>query len=151
MDDIRQQRILVLHGPNLNLLGTREPGVYGTRTLADINQTLQAQGQTMGHDVSCLQSNSEAQLIERIHAAGSDGTAFVLINPAAFTHTSVALRDALAGVAIPFTEIHLSNIHQREEFRKHSYLSDIATGVICGLGAIGYELALQAAIARLQK
>lgn len=143
-------KILVLHGPNLNLLGTREPGVYGTRTLADINQTLQTQGQALGHDVTCLQSNGEAQLIDRIHAAGTDGTAFVLINPAAFTHTSVALRDALLGVKLPFIEVHLSNVHARESFRHHSFFSDIAVGVICGLGAQGYELALQAADRHLQ-
>ena len=143
--------ILVIQGPNLNLLGTREPEVYGKTTLEDIHTKLGAIAQSHSVDLSTFQSNHEGELIDRVQKAKQDEVDFIIINPGAFTHTSVALRDALAGVAIPFTEIHLSNIHQREEFRKHSYLSDIATGVICGLGAIGYELALQAAIARLQK
>jgi 3-dehydroquinate dehydratase-2 len=143
--------ILVIQGPNLNLLGTREPEVYGKTTLEDIHVKLGTIAKSHAVDLSTFQSNHEGELIDRIQQAKHDGVDFIIINPGAFTHTSVALRDALAGVAIPFTEVHLSNIHQREEFRKHSYLSDIATGVICGLGAIGYELALQAAIARLQK
>jgi 3-dehydroquinate dehydratase-2 len=143
--------ILVIQGPNLNLLGTREPEVYGKTTLEDIHTQLGVIAKSHSVDLSTFQSNHEGELIDRVQKAKQDGVDFIIINPGAFTHTSVALRDALAGVAIPFTEIHLSNIHQREEFRKHSYLSDIATGVICGLGAIGYELALQAAIARLQK
>jgi 3-dehydroquinate dehydratase II len=143
--------ILVIQGPNLNLLGSREPEVYGTTTMDDIHKKLGEIAKTHGVDLSTYQSNHEGELIDRIQKAKQDGVDFIIINPGAFTHTSVALRDVLAGVAIPFTEVHLSNIHQREEFRKHSYLSDIATGVICGLGAIGYELAMQAAIARLQK
>ena len=141
--------ILVIQGPNLNLLGTREPEVYGKTTLEDIHIKLDAIAKSHFVDLSTFQSNHEGELIDRVQKAKQDGVNFIIINPGGFTHTSVALRDALAGVAIPFTEVHLSNIHQREEFRKHSYLSDIATGVICGLGAIGYELALQAAIARL--
>ena len=143
--------ILVIQGPNLNLLGSREPEVYGKTTLEDIHIKLGTIAKANSVDLSTFQSNHEGELIDRIQKAKQDGVDFIIINPGAFTHTSVALRDALAGVAIPFTEVHLSNIHQREEFRKHSYLSDIATGVICGLGAIGYELALQAAIARLNK
>lgn len=143
--------ILVIQGPNLNLLGTREPEVYGKTTLQDIHAKLGTIAQANSVDLSTFQSNHEGELIDCIQKAKQDGIDFIIINPGAFTHTSVALRDALAAVAIPFTEVHLSNIHQREEFRKHSYLSDIATGVICGLGAIGYELALQAAIARLRK
>jgi 3-dehydroquinate dehydratase II len=147
----KKASILVIQGPNLNLLGTREPEVYGTTTLKDIHQKLEVLAQAQSVDLNTYQSNHEGELIDRIQKAKQDGVNFIIINPGAFTHTSVALRDVLAGVAIPFIEIHLSNIHQREEFRKHSYLSDIATGVICGLGAIGYELALQAAIAHLQK
>jgi 3-dehydroquinate dehydratase II len=147
----KKASILVIQGPNLNLLGTREPEVYGKTTLEDIHQRLGELAKAQSVELSTYQSNHEGELIDRIQKAKQDGVDFIIINPGAFTHTSVALRDVLAGVAIPFTEIHLSNIHQREEFRKHSYLSDIATGVICGLGAIGYELALQAAIARLQK
>jgi 3-dehydroquinate dehydratase-2 len=147
----KKASILVIQGPNLNLLGTREPEVYGKTTLEDIHQKLGDIAKSQSIELSAYQSNHEGELIDRIQKAKHDGVDFIIINPGAFTHTSVALRDALAGVAIPFTEVHLSNIHQREEFRKHSYLSDIATGVICGLGAIGYELALQAAIARLQK
>ena len=147
----KKASILVIQGPNLNLLGTREPEVYGKTTLEDIHQRLGELAKAQTVELSTYQSNHEGELIDRIQKAKQDGVDFIIINPGAFTHTSVALRDVLAGVAIPFTEVHLSNIHQREEFRKHSYLSDIATGVICGLGAIGYELALQAAIARLQK
>ena len=146
----KKASILVIQGPNLNLLGTREPDIYGKTTLEDIHQKLGELAKAQSVDLSTYQSNHEGELIDRIQKAKQDGVDFIIINPGAFTHTSVALRDVLAGVAIPFTEVHLSNIHQREEFRKHSYLSDIATGVICGLGAIGYELALQAAIARLQ-
>lgn len=141
--------ILALHGPNLNLLGTREPGVYGATTLADIDVRLAQLCQAAGHDFAHLQSNSEAELIDRVQAAGREGVDRILINPAAFTHTSVALRDALLAVAIPFIEVHLSNVYRREAFRHHSYFSDIASGVICGLGALGYELALQAALASL--
>jgi len=142
--------ILALHGPNLNLLGTREPGVYGGTTLADINARLEQLCAAAGHDFVHLQSNSEAELIDRVQAAGREGVDRILINPAAFTHTSVALRDALLAVAIPFIEVHLSNVYRREAFRHHSYFSDIASGVICGLGALGYELALQAALASLR-
>jgi len=142
-------KILVLQGPNLNLLGTREPEIYGATTLADIDTQLKSQAAAAGHELDQLQSNAEHELIERIHQARRDGTEFIIINPAAFTHTSVAIRDALAGVAIPFIEIHISNVHAREAFRHHSYLSDIAVGVICGLGVQGYDLALQAAIAQL--
>lgn len=143
--------ILVLHGPNLNLLGSREPAVYGRITLAQIDAALVAQAQAAGHHVQCLQANAEHVLIERVQAARSDGTAFIVINPAAFTHTSVALRDALAAVAIPFIEVHLSNVHAREPFRRHSYFSDLAVGVIAGFGADSYRYALQAAIARLSQ
>jgi 3-dehydroquinate dehydratase-2 len=139
-------KILVLHGPNLNLLGDRETQHYGRDTLEAIDRRLQQQGGAAGFEVASLQSNAEAPLIERIHAAKSDETAYIIINPAAFTHTSVALRDALAAVRIPFIEVHLSNVHAREPFRQHSYFSDLAAGVISGLGPIGYELALQAAI-----
>lgn len=142
--------ILALNGPNLNLLGTREPGIYGTATLADIERWLIDAAKTNGHTLQHFQTNSEAELIERVHQAGRDNVNFILINPAAFTHTSIALRDALLAVKIPFIEIHLSNVHAREPFRHHSYLSDVAVGVICGLGPQGYLLALQAAHARLQ-
>jgi 3-dehydroquinate dehydratase-2 len=142
-------RILLLHGPNLNLLGTREPGIYGAATLQDINTRLTFMAVQDGHQLDTLQSNHEGVLIDRIHAAGQDGTAFIVINPAAFTHTSVALRDALLAVKIPFVEVHLSNVHAREAFRHHSYFSDAAVGVICGLGAQGYEYALQFALRRL--
>jgi len=138
--------ILVLHGPNLNLLGTREPEIYGSTTLDDINRHLSDICTAQGHHLQALQSNAEYELIDRIHDAAREGVNFILINPAAFTHTSVALRDALLGVKIPFIEVHLSNIHQREPFRAHSYFSDVAQGVICGLGAKGYELALLAAL-----
>ena len=140
-------QILVLNGPNLNLLGSREPGHYGQDTLADIEQRLRAQSGS--HAIAFFQSNAEGALIDRIHQAGVDGVDFILINPAALTHTSVALRDALLGVRIPFIAVHLSNVHAREPFRHHSYLSDVAIGVISGLGAQGYELALSAALKRL--
>jgi 3-dehydroquinate dehydratase-2 len=143
--------ILVIQGPNLNLLGTREPEVYGKTTLEDIHNKLGTISKSNAVELSTFQSNHEGELIDCVQKAKQDGVNFIIINPGAFTHTSVALRDALAGVAIPFIEVHLSNIHRREEFRKHSYLSDIAIGVICGLGAIGYELALEAAIAHLKK
>lgn len=142
-------RLLVLNGPNLNLLGTREPQVYGSTTLADIDNRLMQLATAQGHFLETFQSNAEHELVARVHAARREGVAFIIINPAAFTHTSVALRDALAAVAIPFIEVHLSNVHAREPFRRHSYFSDIAQGVISGLGAIGYELALSAALTRL--
>jgi len=142
---------LVLHGPNLNLLGTREPEHYGADTLADIDSRLSAQASAEGHLLESFQSNAEHELVNRIHAAKSDNINFIIINPAALTHTSVALRDALAAVDIPFLEVHLSNVYARESFRHHSFLSDIAVGVICGLGAQGYELALQAAIKHSNK
>ena len=142
-------KILVLHGPNLTLLGTREPDVYGRTTLGDIDTELARSAQMAGHELASLQSNAEHVLIERVHAAAHDGTAFILINPGAFTHTSIALRDALTAIAIPFVEVHLSNVHAREAFRRHSYFSDIAIGVIAGFGADSYRLALAAAIQRL--
>ena len=138
-------KILVLNGPNLNLLGTREPEHYGSQSLDAIVSHLSKQAQSLGHEIQHLQTNVEHELVERVHQAQQDHTAFIIINPAAFTHTSVAIRDALSGVKIPFIELHLSNVHAREEFRKHSFFSDIAIGVISGLGPIGYELALQAA------
>lgn len=138
-------KILVVHGPNLNLLGDREAQHYGQDSLEAINARLVEQGRQCGHHVEAFQSNAEAPLIERIHAAKRDETAYIIINPAAFTHTSVALRDALAAVRIPFIEVHLSNVHAREPFRKHSYFSDLAAGVISGLGPVVYELALEAA------
>jgi len=137
------KNVLVLHGPNLNLLGTREPEVYGHATLAEINDKLTTLAGENNANLSSFQSNAEAELVERIQQAHSDGTTFIIINPAAFTHTSVALRDALAAVAIPFIEVHLSNVNAREAFRKESFFSDLAVGVISGLGATGYELALQ--------
>ena len=143
--------ILVLHGPNLNLLGTREPEIYGSDTLEDVNQKLSQIAQQHGHHLQYLQSNAEYELIERIHAARNEGIDFILINPAAFTHTSVAIRDAIMGVDIPFIEVHISNVHAREAFRHHSYFSDVAVGVICGLGIQGYEFALQSAITYLEK
>ena len=141
--------IQVLHGPNLNLLGTREPEVYGTDTLADIDARLTDLGKRLGVSVATLQSNAEHVLVDAIHAARVDGVRFIVINPGAFTHTSIALRDALLGVDIPFIEIHLSNVHARESFRQHSYLSDAAVAVITGLGARGYEFAVTAAAERL--
>jgi 3-dehydroquinate dehydratase-2 len=143
-------RLLVLNGPNLNLLGTREPEIYGRTTLADIESRLGERARGAGHDIAFFQSNAEHALIDRIHAARDDGIDFILINPGAFTHTSIALRDALAGVAIPFIELHLSNVFAREAFRQTSYLSDIAVGVVSGLGAQGYELALDAALTRVE-
>lgn len=140
--------ILVINGPNLNLLGSREPGHYGSQTLDDIeNRLVELAGE---HTLDFYQSNAEFELIERIHEAGEDAVDFIIINPAAFTHTSIAIRDALLGVAIPFIEIHLSNVHSRESFRHKSYLSDVAVGVISGLGAQGYELALAAALSRTE-
>lgn len=141
--------LLVLHGPNLNLLGKREPEIYGSVTLDEINQQLSATAQQAGHTLSAMQSNAEHELIDRIHAAQREGVDFILINPAAFTHTSVALRDTLAGVNIPFIELHLSNVYAREEFRQHSFISDIALGVISGFGAESYQLALAAALKQL--
>ena len=142
-------RLLVLHGPNLNLLGQREPAVYGRTTLAEIDADLAAIARESGHDLASFQSNSEGALIDRIHAAAKEGTAFIVINPGALTHTSVALRDALAAVAIPFIEVHLSNVHAREAFRHHSYIADLAVGVITGFGAESYRLGLTAALKRL--
>ena len=141
--------ILVLHGPNLNLLGSREPEIYGHATLADIDAKLASTASAAGHHLTSLQSNAEHVLVDRVQAARDDGTALILLNPAAFTHTSVALRDALAAVAIPFYEIHLSNPHRREPFRRHSYFSDLAVGVVCGFGADSYRYALDAAVQRL--
>ena len=140
------KNILVLHGPNLNLLGNREPGVYGRITLSEINERLAALGAKSSARLSCFQSNAEAELVERVQMSGQDGTEFIIINPAAYTHTSVALRDALAAVAIPFIEVHLSNVFAREAFRKESFFSDLAIGVISGLGAAGYEFAVQFAL-----
>jgi 3-dehydroquinate dehydratase-2 len=140
--------VLVLHGPNLNLLGTREPAVYGSTTLADIERDLLQIAQEAGSTLQSFQSNHEGVLIDRVHAARTDGTDFIVINPGAFTHTSVALRDAFAGVAIPFVEVHISNVHRREPFRHHSYFSDLAEGVIVGLGVQGYALALRFALSR---
>jgi len=142
-------KILVLHGPNLNLLGTREPGIYGRTTLAQINADLGARARAAGHVLETMQSNAEHELVDRVQAAGAHGTNFILINPAAFTHTSVALRDAMASVRIPFIEVHLSNPHAREPFRRQSFFSDIAAGVIAGFGADSYRYALDAAIQRL--
>ena len=139
-------QILVLHGPNLNLLGERETEHYGRVSLQEIDRRLAEVARGRGHEVTSFQSNAEAALVERVHAAKSEQIAYILINPAAFTHTSVALRDALAAVRIPFIEVHLSNVHAREPFRRHSYFSDLAAGVISGLGALGYELALEAAM-----
>ena len=142
-------KLLVIHGPNLNLLGTREPELYGATTLKDINAQLVLQASQADHSIDCFQSNAEHDIVNRIHQAQQDNVKFIIINPAAFTHTSVAVRDAIAGVAIPFIEVHLSNVHAREEFRQHSFFSDLAVGVISGLGAQGYELALEAVIKQL--
>ena len=147
----QRPRLLVLHGPNLNLLGTREPNHYGQTTLADINLALAERAATANVDLELFQSNHEGALIERVHAAREQGVRFIIINPAAYTHTSVALRDALAAEAIPFIEVHLSNVHAREAFRQHSYFSDLAIGVICGLGSEGYLLALEYALGRLAR
>ncbi len=143
--------LLVLNGPNLNLLGDREPQHYGKVGLAEINARLIKQAEAAGHRLQCFQSNAEHELIDRVQDAAAKGVAFILLNPAGYTHTSVALRDALAATRIPFIEVHLSNIQAREPFRHHSYFSDIAVGVVSGLGAQGYELALTAAIERLKK
>jgi 3-dehydroquinate dehydratase II len=138
-------KILLLNGPNLNLLGTREPAVYGATTLADVESMCRAEAGRLGAELACFQSNHEGALVDRVHAARTEGVDAIVINPAAFTHTSVALRDALAGVAIPFIEVHISNVHKREAFRHHSYFSDIAVGTIVGLGVEGYRYAVQAA------
>lgn len=148
-ESTEKPRILVLHGPNLNLLGTREPEHYGRMTLADINLSLVRLADSVGVELEAFQSNHEGALIERIHAAREQGVRAIIINPAAYTHTSVALRDALAAVAIPFVEVHLSNVHAREPFRHHSYFSDLAIGVICGLGHEGYRLALEFLLNRI--
>jgi 3-dehydroquinate dehydratase-2 len=142
-------RILVIHGPNLNLLGTREPEIYGTESLDDVNRGLEAVAEGRGVGIEFFQTNAEDAMVERVHRARSEGVSFILLNPGAFTHTSIALRDALLGVDIPFIEVHLSNVHSREPFRQHSYLSDVASGVIVGLGTQGYTLALEAALTRL--
>lgn len=143
------KNILLVNGPNLNLLGTREPEVYGSTTLADVEQAALAQAAAAGARLSSFQSNHEGALIDRIHAAKAEGIDAIIINPGGLTHTSVALRDALAGVAIPFVEVHISNVHQRESFRHHSYLSGIAVGVICGLGVEGYRAAIEFALKKL--
>ena len=140
-------RLLVLNGPNLNLLGTREPEIYGSDTLADINARLTTQAEAQGHEIGFVQSNAEHELIEAVHQARADKVGCIVINPGAFTHTSIGLRDALLGVAIPFIEVHLSNVHAREDFRQTSYLSDVAVGVVTGLGAKGYEYAVDRAAA----
>jgi 3-dehydroquinate dehydratase-2 len=142
-------RLLLLNGPNLNLLGTREPGLYGADTLDTIVQRATALARELGHELVARQSNAEHELVELVQKAPADGVAFLILNPGAFTHTSVALRDAILGVGLPFIEVHLSNVHAREPFRRHSYFSDIAVGQVVGLGALGYELALRAAAARL--
>lgn len=143
-------KLLLLNGPNLNLLGTREPEIYGSETLEDVSKRIAKIAKSDEHQLEHFQSNSEGELVSRIHQAAQENIQFILFNPAAYTHTSVALRDALLGTQIPFIEIHLSNVHQREGFRQHSYFSDIAVGTIVGLGAQGYELALQAAIRQLE-
>jgi len=143
-------KVLVINGPNLNLLGTREPHIYGSTTLADVEAGLRAQAQQLGLELDCFQSNHEGAIVDRIHQARLDGVQFVLINPGAYTHTSVAIRDAFGGVAIPFVEVHISNVHKREAFRHHSYLSDIAEAVMAGFGTQGYNLALQFIAAKLR-
>ena len=150
-EDSNRVDILVLHGPNLNLLGTREPQIYGPTTLAHIHEGMEARARAAVVRLESFQSNHEGELIDRVQSARDYGVRFIIINPAGYTHTSVALRDAFAAVAIPFIEVHLSNVHAREPFRKHSYFSDIAVGVIAGLGAQGYELALEAALSRLSR
>jgi len=142
-------QILLLNGPNLNLLGTREPELYGATTLDQVARSLTQQAQAAGHTLSTFQSNAESDLIDRVHATVNEKVVFAIINPGALTHTSIALRDALLGVKLPFIEVHISNVHARESFRHHSYFSDIAVGTIIGLGTQGYDLALQAAIRRL--
>ena len=143
-------KILVINGPNLNLLGTREPHIYGSTTLTDVEAGLQAQAKELGLELECFQSNHEGAIVDRIHQARTEGVSFVLINPGAYTHTSVAIRDAFNGVAIPFVEVHISNVHKREAFRHHSYLSDVAEAVMAGFGTLGYNLALQFIAARLR-
>ncbi len=144
-------KMLALHGPNLNLLGEREPEIYGTTTLDDINRDLITAAERIGHSLDCFQSNAEHKLVERIHQAKKQGVGYIIINPGAFTHTSIALRDAFSGVAIPFIEVHLSNVFAREDFRRHSYLSDQAIAVISGAGALGYRLALQLAAEKIKE
>ncbi|TMG97508.1 MAG: type II 3-dehydroquinate dehydratase [Betaproteobacteria bacterium] len=144
-------QVLVLHGPNLNLLGSREPGIYGSTTLSQIDADLSQMAGVAGAALQSFQSNHDGALIDRVQAAAGDGTDFIIINPAALTHTSVGLRDALAAVKLPFVEVHLSNVHKREPFRHHSYFSDLADGVICGLGPLGYRLALEYALSRRSK
>jgi len=144
-------RLLLINGPNLNLLGTREPGVYGSTRLGDIESTLVDQAAELGHELFCFQSNAEHAIVDRVQQAASDGTGFIIINPGAFTHTSVAIRDAILAVGIPFIEVHLSNVFAREDFRHRSFFSDIASGCLFGLGALGYELALQAAARQLER
>jgi 3-dehydroquinate dehydratase-2 len=144
-------RVLLLNGPNLNLLGTREPAVYGNDTLETIEKRSATLAAELGHELLTFQSNAEHELIERVHRAKTEGVVFAIVNPGAFTHTSIALRDALLGTALPFIEVHLSNTHAREAFRRHSYFSDIAAGVVCGLGAFGYEAALRAVAQRLAR
>ena len=143
--------MLLLNGPNLNLLGTREPAIYGTDTLESIEKRTSAVARETGHELIAYQSNAEHELIERVHRAPAEGVSFLLVNPGAFTHTSIALRDALLGTGLPFIEVHLSNIYAREAFRRHSFFSDIAAGVISGLGAFGYEAAMRAAALRLAR
>ena len=143
--------VLVINGPNLNTLGTREPEIYGSMTLVEIEAGLVAQGASAGLDVDTFQSNHEGEIIDRLHAARADGTRFVIINPGAFTHTSVAIRDAFAAISVPFCEVHISNVYAREEFRRHSYLSDLAVGVLTGFGAFGYTMAMDFVIDRLKR
>ena len=149
-DKYQMGSVLVIQGPNLNLLGTREPEIYGYETLDDIHRQLHLQASAASVHLETFQSNHEGEVIDRIHLAKKEGTQFIIINPGGYSHTSVAIRDALVGVSIPFMEVHLSNIHQRESFRHHSYFSDVAVGVICGLGSIGYRLALDAVIAKIK-
>jgi 3-dehydroquinate dehydratase-2 len=151
MRNDQMARVLLLNGPNLNLLGSREPGIYGAETLESIEKRAAEVAREVGHELVSFQSNAEHELIDRIHRAPADGVGFLILNPAAFTHTSVALRDAIAAVRLPFIEVHLSNTHAREPFRRHSYFSDIAVGVIAGFGAFGYELAVRAAARHLAK
>ena len=142
MEHQRMHKVLLINGPNLNLLGSREPHVYGSTTLAELENGLRAQAQSLGLELECFQSNHEGAIVDRIHQARSDGVGFVIINPGAYTHTSIAIRDAFAGVDIPFVEVHISNVHRREAFRHHSYLSGIAVAVMAGFGTLGYSLAL---------
>jgi 3-dehydroquinate dehydratase II len=143
-------KVLVINGPNLNLLGTREPHIYGSTTLSDVENSLRSQALELGLELSCFQSNYEGGIVERIHQARGEGVKFVIINPGAYTHTSVAIRDAFGGVAIPFVEVHISNVHKREAFRHHSYLSDVAEAVMAGFGTMGYNLALQFVATKLR-